>query len=162
MGAREDAALLVADEVWQMRASDFVHVGFGESLHTVKSRLQALVVVLNLLGRNIFRYRNERTHAHESFGEGLWNQESVPGMEDPGLFQGDMKDRHGNARGSGKENRAGLGDEPRAPRSVDGECDGPALRDLSTQPEQAANGALATRSANGNETKAANHAGREF
>src|ERR1700723_1876905 len=133
--------------------SHSVHIPFGEFADAVKRILQFLLIVLEVFVAGIWRYGDELAEAHQDAGERFWNDEAVPGIQDPGVFDGDVEHAHGNCGRARQGYRAGLYFVARAAGAIDAEGDRPAFLQGAAQAEQGAHGVAAAGAFDGDESE---------
>lgn len=114
---------------------------------------------MKLLPLRIVRVRrNEHSPAepHQRPRKRFRNHEPVPSVQNPGIFERNMKSHHGSARRPRQHHRTGLGDVLRSAWTVYSKCHCRASFNLPPHPEQTANGAVTARPSNLHEAKLAN------
>jgi hypothetical protein len=143
-------------------ASNFSYVELGEFAYTVECILKFGVEVLSL---TIIRLRGDENlpaYPQQRSGKRLGDHYLVPGIQRPGLFEGNVKSDHGRSGGAGQQHRTWFGYVSRTTGPVDGEGHGRVLCDFFPHSEQRTDRAPAAGAADFHKTKFANNAARPF
>ena len=142
--------------------ADFSYVRFGEFADAIKRILQLLLIAFKVFLAGLRRNWDELAEAHQNARKRFRDNEAVPGVENPGVFDCDVERAQGNAGRARQRDRAGLYLVARAARAVDAEGDGPALLQGAAQAEQGAHGVAATGAFDGDEAESVDDTSHVF
>jgi hypothetical protein len=142
--------------------ANFLDVCLGEFAYTVEGLLQLLLIEFEVFVGRVVGDDYHLSEAHQDAGKRFGDDQTIPGVQDPGAIDGHMKCAQRNAGRSGEGDRAGLYFAARAAWAVECEGYGPTFLQGAAQAEQGADGVAGAGAFDGDESEFADDASHVF